>query len=470
MSRAISLLVLLTLHAHVYAQEQKQKPKRPIPEIKRFFQVALFPGISTNGINSGSYQNTISLNFFGGLSAGNKFLEIGTISNVNLKKATGIQLAGLANVTGANAFVKLTLVETRSRYVNKEEVESNFQGIQVAGMMNYVRDHAGGIQLAGLLNVVGGDLKGIQVAGIGNSSGNNTLTHSEGFQLAGLYNISKRSMAGFQVSSLFNYTDGGLSGMQLGLINKAYMMYGKHTMPPTRAKSLQLGLLNFSREMDGIQFGLFNFGGAALGTQIGLINFFSRYPSKEDVKKGMPIGILNFGSKGSVFRASLNDLFPITIEYTTGNCWNCSANLSELPFHENNTIYNQNPLLAGYNPLYKTWGFGWGVERIFYNKHSMLPVDKLNNICMMSYGIRFLRMNRENKLDKEFNLVGRLHAEYGKRFKRHYVFIGGALNYFLHDPEVSVNDYHINSTVFSAGNLFGNKAEFWPGYTLGIQW
>jgi len=470
MSHRIALLFLLTVHAHGYGQDQRPKVKRSIPELKRFFQVALFPGISSNGIYSGSYHNTISFNLFGGLSAGNKFLEVGTISNINLKKANGIQVAGLANVVGANAFVNLTDSEKRTRYVNEEEVVSNFQGIQVAGMINYVRDHAGGIQLAGLLNVVGGDLKGIQVAGIGNSSGNSTLTHSEGFQLAGFYNISQRSIAGFQVSSLFNYTDGALSGLQLGLINKAYMMYGKHTLPPTRVKSLQLGLLNFSREMDGIQLGLFNFGGAALGTQIGLINFFSRYPTKEDVKKGMPIGILNFGSKGSVFRASFSDLFPITIEYTTGNCWNCSANLSELPFHENNTIYNQNPLLVGYNPLYKTWGFGWGVERILFNKHSMLPVDKLNNIRMMSYGIRFVRMNRENKLDTEFNLLGRIHAELGKKFRGHYVFIGTALNYFLHNPEVSASEYHINSVLFSIGQLFHNQAEFWPGYSLGIQW
>lgn len=469
MSHRIILLTLFALRLHVYGQEQQKKIKRQIPELKRFFQVALFPGISTNGVSSGSYHNTVSLNLFGGLSAGNKFLEIGTISNVNLKKATGIQIVGLANVVGSNAFVNLTLAEVRSRYVNEEEVKSNFQGIQVAGFLNYVRDHAGGIQLAGLLNVVGGDVRGVQVAGIGNSSGNSTLTYSEGLQLAGFYNVSQRSIGGFQISSLFNYTDGGLSGMQLGLINKAHLMYGKHTLPPTRAKSLQLGLLNFSRDMDGIQLGLFNFGGAALGTQIGLINFFSKYPTKEDVKKGMPVGVLNFGSKGSVLRASVSDLFPVSIEYTTGNCWNCSANLSELPFHENNTIYNQNPLQLGYDPFYKTWGFAWGIERILYNKHSMLPIDKLNNIRVMSYGIRFVRMNRDGKLDKQFNLTGRLHAEYGKKFGGRYVFIGCALNYFLHDPAVDIVEYHINSAVFSAGHLFGNLAEFWPGYSFGIQ-
>lgn len=468
MLRSISFLFLLALQTPVCGQ-QKQVGKPSIPDIKRFFQVSLFPGISSNGNSSGSYQNVISLNLFCGLSAGNKFLEIGSISNVNLKRATGIQLAGLANVVGANAFVNLTLAEIRSRYKNNEEIEFNFQGIQVAGMMNYVRDHAGGIQLAGLLNVVGGDLKGIQIAGIGNSSGNSTLTYSEGVQLAGLYNVSKRSIGGAQISGLFNYTDGALSGLQLGLINKAHLMYGNHTLPPTSAQSLQVGLLNFSQDMDGIQIGLINFGKRALGTQIGLINFFSNYPTKEDVKRGTPIGILNFGSKGSVIRASFSDLFPISIEYTTGNCWNCSANLSELPFHENNTIYNQSPLIIGYNPIDKTWGFGWGVERILLNKHSMLPIDKLNNTRMISYGVNFLKMNRGSGLDMAFNLIGRLHAEIGKKYGGRFIYVGGALNYFVHDPDVNASEFHINSAVFSAGRLFGYKAEFWPGYSVGIQ-
>ena len=110
------------------------------------------------------------------------------------------------------------------------------------------------------------------------------------------------AIGGFQVSSLFNYTDGQLSGLQLGLINKARIIKGKHTLPPTKAKGLQFGLVNFSKEMDGTQIGLVNFGGAALGKQFGLINFFSKYPTKERTNKNTPVGLLNFGSKGSTKR------------------------------------------------------------------------------------------------------------------------------------------------------------------------
>jgi hypothetical protein len=316
---------------------------------------------------------------------------------------------------------------------------------------------------------VGGDLKGVQIAGIGNSSGNGTNGYSQGFQLAGLYNISKESIAGFQISSLFNYTDGGLSGTQIGLINKARVMYGRHTTPITKAKSLQLGLLNFSKEMDGIQIGLLNFGGKALGTQIALVNFFAKYPTKEEVRKVVPIALLNFGSVGGVFRLQYNELFPLMIERTTGNCYNCSSNLSELPTHDNEIIYNQNALILGSNPFQKNWGFGYGFEKILYNKASMLPTNPRNRIRMMSYGLRVVRLNREMNFDKKFNLVSRLHGEYGRRVKGKYVFVGAALNYFLHDKNVEMKEYKINSAIISAGKLFNQKAEFWPGYSLGFQ-
>lgn len=71
--------------------------------------------------------------------------------------------------------------------------------------------------------------------------------------------------------------------------------------------------------MDGVQLGLINFGGDSRGKQFGLINFFSKYPSKEKVRMGTPIGLLNFGSKGSYFRIYYNEIFSTNVEFTTGN-------------------------------------------------------------------------------------------------------------------------------------------------------
>src|SRR6478609_5600898 len=208
--RSICLLLLLFPAFFTQAQEDSvvQKPKR-IREYEKAIQLSLFPGISTNGIYSASYFNNFSFNLFGGLSAGNHIFEFSPISNVNLKNSTGIQLVGLANIVGTNAFVNLTLPEERS--LMHDGFESNMHGIQAAGFINYVRNHVTGIQTAGILNVVGENLDGLQIAGVGNSAG----SHTTGLQLAGLYNISDKSMSGIQISGLFNYTDGEMAGTQI---------------------------------------------------------------------------------------------------------------------------------------------------------------------------------------------------------------------------------------------------------------
>lgn len=459
-SRYGLLIALLTLQSLGYGQVKKK-----IRQFDRNFQVSLFPGISTNGIHSGSYFNKFSLNIFGGLSAGNQILEVGAITNVNIKNASGIQLAGLANIVGTNAFINLSETEERTLIIT-DDFESNNKGIQVAGFLNYVRNHSSGIQLAGIFNVVGGDFKGAQIAGIGNSSGNSTNGYSTGLQLAGLYNITKEAIGGFQVSSLFNYTDGQLSGAQVGLINKARVIKGKNTLPPTKSRGIQIGLVNFSKEMDGTQIGLVNFGGTALGKQFGLLNFFSKYPTKERTNKNTPVGLLNFGSRGSVKRVFFNELFATNIEYTTGSCYNCSVAQSEMPFEGRNQIFNQNALILGYDPFNDTWGFGYGFQKILYNKSSMLPSDPGNRKWLKSYGIKLMHLNRSMSFDKSFNLLNRLNFDFGKRWRSMYLFAGASLNYFVFEPQ---DDYQIRSIKISTGKIFNLTSELWPGYSFGVQ-
>jgi hypothetical protein len=149
--------------------------------------------MSTNGINSGSYTNNFSVNIFGGLSAGNRIFELGFVSNSELNSVTGIQFAGLANIIGANSFLNLTLSEQRE--LEHAGFESNQQGIQIAGFLNYVRMNAKGIQLSGAFNIAGFDFTGIQLAGLGNSSGD----YVTGIQIAGLYNIAEKGMEVWEV-------------------------------------------------------------------------------------------------------------------------------------------------------------------------------------------------------------------------------------------------------------------------------
>jgi hypothetical protein len=438
--------------------------RKKIREYDKGLQLSLFPGISTNGIWSGSYYNKYSLNLFGGLSAGNQIFELGLITNANLKSTTGIQIAGLANIVGANAFVNLTLSEERE-LINEEDYKVNFTGIGLAGFLNFVLDDASGIQLSGGLNVVGNDFRGFQLAGIGNSAGKTTI----GLQLAGLYNLSNESIGGFQISTLFNYTDAQLSGLQLGLINKARIMKGSHSTPPTGARGFQIGLINFSREMDGLQIGLINFGGAMRGKQIGIINFFNKAPSKERVRMGTPIGLLNYGSKGSYFRLSANEVFLTNIEYTTGNCLNCSWVMeSEMPFDDSNQIFNQNALILGFDPFQHTWGFGYGFQKVLYNKFSVMP-SPLNRKRIISYGIKVLHLNRTMSFDDTFNLLSRLNLEWGKRWKFLYVFVGVSLNYFLSNTADIDEEFKARTVTFSIGRIRGIVGDAWPGYTVGMQ-
>ena len=66
-------LLLMIITSTAYSQVKKK-----IRSYEKVLQFSLFPGISTNGIESGSYYNKFSFNLFGGLSAGNRILELGS--------------------------------------------------------------------------------------------------------------------------------------------------------------------------------------------------------------------------------------------------------------------------------------------------------------------------------------------------------------------------------------------------------
>jgi len=184
------------LFSEASGQDSSRTARKP-REYNRLFQFALFPGISTNGIHSGFYQNDFSLNLFGGLSAANRIFELGLVTNVELNSVTGIQIAGLANIIGTNTFLNLTISEQRA--LEHADFESNRQGIQPAGFLNHVRNNAKGVQLSGGFNPVGFDYKGVQFAGLGNLVGG----QATGFQIAGLFNMAADGMGGIQISSLF---------------------------------------------------------------------------------------------------------------------------------------------------------------------------------------------------------------------------------------------------------------------------
>lgn len=423
------------------------------------FQVSLVPGVNSNGLNSAQYFNKFSLNVLAGVSAGNTTLEVGLISNASLFRVTGIQFAGIANVVGTNSFVVEPFDKVKAR--DEERFKANFHGLQFAGVINYVNENTKGIQVSGVFNATRKSLVGAQISGFGNTAGG----PSNGVQLAGIYNISGESMSGIQVGGVLNVTHGPFSGTQLGLINRATSTGGKNTTPPTKARGLQVGIVNLNRQMDGLQVGLVNLGGKSRGIQFGLINFYQRYPSKDNVKQGVPVGLINFGSRGPKIRVYNSEMFPASVEYASGQCRNCSSLQSEMPFEGKNQIYYSNSLIVGSNPVRDLWAFGYGFQRLLYNKVTPMP-SPANKTRVVAYGVRFRYLYNSNTINS-FNLLSALNLDYGKRFGSMYVFGSATVNYFVfHDT--SFDGLPAWSSTLRAGVEGKNSQAIWPGYAVGV--
>jgi len=460
----IGLIILINVNCHAQFKKQRYQEKG--------FQFSIFPGVSSHGINEGWYFNKFSLNLLSGISAGSKHFELAGISNLSLRYTTGIQIAGVANVVGSNAFINLTLKEERE-LINEEEFTSYFKGFQIAGYMNYVRNDATGLQLAGAFNYAGGTVLGVQMAGISNMAQKDMV----GIQLSGLYNIAIKSVGGWQVSTLFNNTKGALNGVQIGLFNRSGSMIGKRSAPPNnKGRSLQLGLINSSKKMDGVQIGLINFGNKANGTQIGLINFFSIAPAKDSKKTLLPIGLLNSGSTGSFFRASNDELFLMSFEKSSGNCSNCSATQYRMPMFDGYQKFNQNILSFSYNPSQfregrPYWSMGYAFERIAYVKYTMVPMKSgsQNKTHFFSYGVKVAHVNWKQEFDPNLSLQTSIYGSYGKRIKllgNSYLFFSIQINnYLTEDPENGIDNKWMLVNI--EGNQVTNR--IWPGYSVGLQ-
>ncbi|MCL1920689.1 MAG: hypothetical protein FWG50_06365 [Kiritimatiellaeota bacterium] len=156
--------------------------------------------------------------------------------------------------------------------VGNEAEEVN--GIQLGGIGN-INGRFNGVVIAGWMNIgaIRSTSYGVQIAGLGNtdslfriSRDPNTSAERDvglvGGQIALLANRKDDCITGFQIAA-FNFGDLQCNGLQLGLSNKADILYG-----------LQLGLLNRAGRLSGLQVGVVNLAHAGSGVQIGLVNTF----------------------------------------------------------------------------------------------------------------------------------------------------------------------------------------------------
>lgn len=188
--------------------------------LERRVQFSLLPWVGTNLSMSGSVSNDVSLNALVGYSRGNRILEVGGLGNISRKEVSGVQIGGIFNI-----------------------VSGRSMGWQFAGVWNQAREAEGGAQIAGLVNVASkATMQGLQVAGLYNYIGHGTTR----LQIGGLANRAD-SVAGMQVAGIRNRAN-KVKGMQIaGFRNRA-----------RRVEGLQIGIFNRADTIKGMQIGIFN--------------------------------------------------------------------------------------------------------------------------------------------------------------------------------------------------------------------
>ncbi|MEO9869066.1 LA_2272 family surface repeat-containing protein [Ekhidna sp.] len=432
-----------------------------IPYREKKVQFSTFPGVSTAGFESAKYTYNFSFNLFSGIAAGTRYFSFSTISNLGTRSSSGLQLAGLANIIGSQSYLHLTNFEQKE--LENEGKTPNQKGIQLAGALNLVRGESSGVQVAGGMNTVYRSSSGFHLAGIGNFSGGNMI----GLQLGGLYNVSQKLVLGGQVA-VFNAAGSRLSGFQFGLLNRAKYVEGKADNSSVKSFGIQLGIINHSKTNNGIQIGIINRARRMRGVQFGLINIFQNAPyDGANRYNGVPIGLLNIGSKDSRLRISRSDLLPLMVEYTTGNCQNCSFTESQMPIGDIFYKTNQNALIFGYefsDDEELNWAVGYGFQRVYYYKSSMSAFDPKNKKYFFSPSIRFLHLNREKKFDPTLSLLTQFQFDVGYRFGWFTLYTGLNMNAFLYKDGLPLD---VNFEI--ASRQSGTQYQIWPGYIFGIQ-
>nr|WP_067058703.1 hypothetical protein [Mucilaginibacter sp. L294] len=238
------------------------------------YQISLTPGLSSHGMYSSQVIDHISLNLWGGYTAGVQGVELAGIFNINRTNVGFLQAAGLFNIVGGNTY-----------------------GVQLAGLYNQVFNNASGLQVAGAVNKTHTFSGGVQLAALGNIT-----DHIGGVQIAGLYNKAN-TLNGVQFSGLINRTHSA-KGLQLtSLLNSS----------KERTGSQIAGVANIASKVHGIQFAtLFNVADSS-DYPIALLNFI------KNGKKTIAISTdeflfthVDFRSGGRVFYGLIGGRYKFT--------------------------------------------------------------------------------------------------------------------------------------------------------------
>lgn len=202
----------------------------------RYAQVSFVTPLSTNGAFGSRYLHYFSLNILQGNTGALRGVEIGGLANITKGYMYGAQFGGLLNIVGSDV--------RGAQFGGLVNTSRSLQGAQFAGITNINQRKATGMQTAGVINLSIADslFNGLQLAGAVNYNGGPL----KGAQISGAANINHKQIDGGQISGAFNVAN-KINGYQIGVINVAKKM-----------KGFQLGVINISDTLQGGAIGLIN--------------------------------------------------------------------------------------------------------------------------------------------------------------------------------------------------------------------
>ena len=444
---ATIVALLITQWFSLHAQRDKAIKQR-------VFQFSMVPALGTNGLQPGSYENYFSINLTSGYSVSTLLFEVASISNLNTNRTTGLQISGIANLTGANAFAGLTKKDKDAK--SNSGFSPYLNGIQISGLTNAVIGDAHGAQVSGGINLAKGGLVGLQFSGFSNI----VYKYSFGVQVSGLFNASVGSMDGVQIGSLCNYTSGQLSGVQIGAFNQAGYIEGKNSYDNTQPMGIQIGLINFAKKMNGFQFGIINFAKRSQGTQIGVINFY-KGGTQTGTKDGTAIGVINAGAN-TYISIGCNDMFGLNYEIATGTRKNARIEMDKRNVYVTNSII--------YSHLSHTgdyWGVGYGLKKMIFNRSALPGMTEARYI---SYGVDVQHINfKRSEITRDLSLLARLKIMVGKRITPKSFGFNWYTSLDLNTFWTKTGNYSIApKSLKSSTRVKDLYLDYWPGFSVGL--
>lgn len=416
--------------------------------------LTVVPGVSTIGLDPANNYSFFTFNLLTGNQRGTYILELSGLSSSIVEKVQGFQISGLTNLVGINYYRGLTPRE-RIKAENSGEV-AVLKGIQISGLMNYVRGYSTGAQLSLGLNISKETMTGVQIGSLLNYSSK----LMSGVQLGALSNLSVGSTLGVQVA-LYNRTHREMSGLQLGAINLSKKIQGKRANEAYYETGVQIGLINYCRTMNGYQLGLINLSGKNQGTQIGLINIY-KPASKKGELNGTPVGLLNLDGVGSL-EAFADETFLMNFSLSTGLIQNSGM----LPANKVIYVMNQVMFRQSHFLKHEYRAYGWNWQKQYY---SYSP-DIRNELYYVSVGGGVSYVDFSG-IDSKTNLLTEIGLSFGSRIflknRSYYPYVTVDANYFYSNNGQTLGPEKLMLS-FGSPDDGGRRHELWPGFIIGLK-